>query len=209
VVAWLSLTPLWAVATAWLGGPWSPPASARAEQPARADRDLVVLVLRVAMCVAGAGLLVELRYAETWTWIPTVLAMWGLGIAADVVEYGPNDWVAGAIAVVRRAVAILLVFHYVCLAWIFFRAETFDRALEILRRLAEHSTDHANLVPTVTGALVVGFACHFFAGGSFAWLRRVFVAMPTPVRGLVLVGVALVLRELANHDIVPFIYFQF
>ncbi len=218
VIAWLALTPLWAVTTAWLGGPWKPPAadpsaahSAAGGERSRAaaTRDAAALALRVAMCVAGAGLVVELRYAETWTWIPTVLAMWAFGIAADVVEYGPTDRVAGLIAVARRALSIFLVFHYVCLAWIFFRAESFERALEILRRLAERSTDHANLVPTVTGALAVGFVCHFFAGGSFAWLRRVFVAMPTPIRGLVLVVVALVLRQLANHDIVPFIYFQF
>jgi hypothetical protein len=102
-----------------------------------------------------------------------------------------------------------LVFHYVCLAWVFFRATSFDSALAVLRQIGETSTDHANLGTLVTTALAVGFACHFFAEGSFRWLRHRFVEMPWFVQGPLLVGVALVLRALAHHEIVPFIYFQF
>jgi hypothetical protein len=40
-------------------------------------------------------------------------------------------------------------------------------------------------------------------------LRRRFVALPAPLQGLVLACAGLVLRELAHHEIVPFIYFQF
>jgi len=219
VIAWLFVTPMWAVLTAWLGGEWktrpvpersSAIASLASAVPSRVvDAGMVAELLRIAMCATGIGFLVALRYGETWTWIPTVLVMWGFGIAADVVERAPADWIDALLAVGRRTLAVLLVFHYVCLAWIFFRAESFDRALEMLRQLADRSTDHANLVPTVTCALVVGFACHFFAEGSFGWLRRRFVTLPTPLRGAVLVAVAMVLRQLANHDIVPFIYFQF
>ena len=62
----------------------------------------------------------------------------------------------------------------------------------------------------MTTALVVGFACHFFADGSFRWLRERFVALPrVRRRALVLAAAALVLRELAHTKIVPFIYFQF
>ena len=103
----------------------------------------------------------------------------------------------------------MLVFQYVCLAWIFFRAPSFDDALAVLRQIATLETDHANLVPIVTLALAVGFACHLFADGSFAWLRRRFVALPPWAQGAALAGVALVLRELGHAKIVPFIYFQF
>ena len=138
-----------------------------------------------------------------------MLVIWGLGVAADLVERRPSDWLAYLAAVGRRTVAVVLVFHYVCLAWIFFRAGTFENALAVLRQIADGSTDHPNLIPMVTTALVVGFSCHFFADGSFRWLRRRFMALPTPALGVFLAIVALVLRELAQHDIVPFIYFQF
>ena len=109
----------------------------------------------------------------------------------------------------RRALATFLTFHYVCLAWVFFRATSFDNALAILRRLAGAETDHANLVPIVTCALTVGFLCHFFGDGSFRWLRDRFAALPPWAQGTLLAAAALILRELSHTKIVPFIYFQF
>ena len=161
------------------------------------------------MCLAGMGLLAALAWGQRWTWIPLAGLTWGLGIAADVVERGLAELRPRLWAYARRAVAVALVFQYVCLAWIFFRATSFDNALAVLRQIATLEADHANLVPIVTLALVVGFACHLFADGSFRWLRLRFVALPTWAQGAVLAAVALVLRELGHTKIMPFIYFQF
>jgi hypothetical protein len=228
VIAWLTLTPLWAVLTAWLGRdpdrpapePVEPPIAdgwpfralfLRNERTAATIRPPVITVelLRIAMCLTGVGFLLALAYWETWTWIPIVLVMWGFAFAADVVERGTHDLDARIATMVQRAVAAVLVFHYVCLAWVFFRATSFDNALGVLRQLGAGELDSANLVPIVTISLVTGFVCHFFAEGSFRWLRRRFVALPAPLMGLVLAIVALVLRELSHHEVVPFIYFQF
>jgi hypothetical protein len=92
---------------------------------------------------------------------------------------------------------------------VFFRASSFDGALAVLQQIARVETDHANLVPIVTLALTVGFACHLWADGSFRWLRLRFVALPPWAQGAALATVALVLRELGHAKIVPFIYFQF
>jgi hypothetical protein len=161
------------------------------------------------MCAAGVGFLAALAWAPRWTWIPLVALTWLLGLAADAVEHGPGAIAARAGAYVRRAIAVVLVFHYVCLAWIFFRASSFDNALGVLRQLASLETDHANLVPLVTCALAVGFACHFFADRSFGWLRVRFVSLPVWAQGAVLAAIALILRELGQAKLVPFIYFQF
>ena len=161
------------------------------------------------MCASAVGVLLAFRYLESWTWIPLVVLTWGLGLAADVVERGTKDVYDRLITTLRRTAAGILVFHYVCLAWIFFRASSFDNALAILTQLARLETDHANIIPLVTISLVVGFTAHFFADGSFRWLRDRFVALPAYGQGLVLAGAALVLRELAHAKIVPFIYFQF
>jgi D-alanyl-lipoteichoic acid acyltransferase DltB (MBOAT superfamily) len=228
VVAWLFVTPLWAVLTAWLGrdpviveqpvkptvvDDGMPYRVLFSFEPERAEpirqAQLAAEILRITMCCVALGLLAALRHAESWTWIPLVLVMWALGVAADIAEAGLHDWEVRLATVARRAVAIVLVFHYVCLAWVFFRATSFDNALAVLRQIADGSTDRANLIPMVTCALVVGFTCHFFADGSFRWLRRRFVGLPAPLQGLVLACAGLVLRELAHHEIVPFIYFQF
>jgi hypothetical protein len=210
VLAWAFTAPLWAVATAWLGEAREAPARAPREAPAvSGDLRLAVEALRIAMCAAGVGFLAALEYAEPWTWIPLVLLTWGLALAADVLERGTADLERRAIAMLRRAAAALLVFHYVCFAWIFFRAPSFHEALAVLGQIGKWETDHPNLVPIVTVALTVGFACHFFAEGSFRWLRDRFLALPAVGQGAVLAAVALVLRELGQPKLVPFIYFQF
>jgi alginate O-acetyltransferase complex protein AlgI len=230
VALWLCLTPLWAVLTAWLsreqparvdaaalvadeGLPWR---SLFRRDPVRpglatgvALRPWAPELLRLAMCAAGAGFLAALAWAPPWTWIPLLGLSWALGIAADAVERGPGELRARLAARARRALSVVLVFHYVCLAWIFFRATSFDNALAVLRQIARVETDHANIVPIVATALAAGFACHLWGDASFAWLRRRFVALPAWAQGAVLAGAALVLRELGHTKIVPFIYFQF
>ncbi|MBS1121232.1 MAG: algI [Deltaproteobacteria bacterium] len=232
VMAWLFITPVWAVLTAWLsrdpssladpitepaageGLPWRALFARRPEQPSARGRsappsDVAVEVLRLSMVACGLGALVALRFGESWTWIPVILVTWALGVAADLVEQGTVELLPRFLTALRRGVAIGLVFAYVCLAWIFFRASSFDNALAVLRQIGDGSFDHPNLGAIVTTALLAGFACHFFADGSFRWLRIRFVALPAWAQGGLLGGVALVLRELAHHEIVPFIYFQF
>jgi hypothetical protein len=229
VVAWLYLTPLWAVATAWLSREPAAPAGPPPEElaaieglpwralfrrgPALADpivrRPWLPEVLRLAMCAAGLGFLAALAWGPSETWIPLVGLTWALGLAADAAAHGAAALKLRLGAHARRALAALLVFHYVCLAWIFFRATSFDNALAVLREIGQLETDRANLVPIVTVALAAGFACHLFGDASFRWLRRRFVGLPPWAQGLLLAGVALVLRELGHTKIVPFIYFQF
>jgi alginate O-acetyltransferase complex protein AlgI len=172
-------------------------------------RGVLTDTLRYAMCACGAGLLAALAYAPSWTWLPLAVATWACAAAADLFERGVALdrawWLAGA----RRALAVVLVFHYVCLAWIFFRATSFASALAILSRIASCELDHANVVPLVTIAVVVGMLCHFWPDASFRWLRDRFVALPAPAQGALLVACTLVLRQLAHAKLVPFIYFQF
>ena len=201
VLAWLTVTPLWAVLTAWLGDDRAPAPLSPALPSQNAE------LLRWAMCGSAIALFASLEWGERWQWIPLAALTWAFALAADVSgkRMRPEQLVAFA----RRAISVVLVFNYVCLAWVFFRASSFDNALAILRQIAGGELDHANLVPIVTTALAVGFLGHFFPDGSFRWLRDRFAALPPPVQGALLAACALVLRELAHPKIVPFIYFQF
>ena len=177
----------------------------------------ILRVLMVALGIAcGTMLLPSPRPLDwlvpelpSWSWLPLVGVLWALGLAADAVERGWERLWREFASYVLRAVAAILVFHYICLAWIFFRASSFDNALAVLRQLATLELDRANLVPLVTLALAVGFAGHLFADGSFRWLQERFKELPAIVQGVALVYVVLVLRELGHARLVPFIYFQF
>ncbi len=202
VFAWSYLVPLWAMQTAFFGRDLP-------DIELGGSRALAPELIRIAMCVAGAGFFAALAWWPSWTWIPLALLAWMLGIAADLIERGPTLTLRWLLTAWMRAGAALLTFHYVCLAWIFFRAPTFDAALLVLRRLGAGELDRANLVPLVTTALAVGGLCHVWADGGLRWLRDRFVEAPAWAQGLALAAAALVLRELGSTKIVPFIYFQF
>ena len=108
-----------------------------------------------------------------------------------------------------RIIGVILTFHYVCLAWVFFRAPTFGVATSVLKRIATFTTFHPNLPPIVVGLLAIGLAVHYVPEITYARLRRGFVALPAPAQGVLLFGVAALLHEAASAQSVPFVYFQF
>ena len=108
-----------------------------------------------------------------------------------------------------KTLAVLATFHYVCLTWIFFRAQTTDEALKIIERLFEFSYGWANLVPSVMLSLCVGYAIH---ASPIKWRElatALFARTPAPVQALIMTVVIFALNEIASSTPVPFIYFQF
>jgi alginate O-acetyltransferase complex protein AlgI len=108
-----------------------------------------------------------------------------------------------------QALGVLLTFHYVCLAWVFFRAPTFQQAWLVLKQIAQGTTFHPNLPPLVLTVLGVGLVAHYTPEKLYASARERFGELPAPVQGALLFGVALLLHEAASTEAVPFVYFQF
>jgi len=108
-----------------------------------------------------------------------------------------------------RAFGVFLTFHYVCLAWVFFRAPTFGKATLILRQIAQGTTFHPNLPPIVLTLLGLGLVLHFTPDAWFRGLRVKLGMLPAVAQGALLFLVAVVLHEAASAQAVPFVYFQF
>jgi hypothetical protein len=106
-------------------------------------------------------------------------------------------------------VAAFLTFHFVCLCWIFFRADTFRAAWSFLTQLSTLTHFAPNLHAPVVAVLAVGLLSHWAPERWYATARGVFQRMPGPAQAAALFAVALVLREMASADAVPFVYFQF
>ena len=204
-----SVTPLWAALTAYLSTPIAETA------PLAPLRPRWVLALRLLAIASGAGLLAMMYLGDVSLWIPLAAAGWSFAALADLVANLRSLKQLGrdAMRALGRVVSTVLVFQYVCVAWIFFRASSFDNALEVLHRIAAVSKpgelDAPNVIPTLTAALVIAMLAHTFPSGTFAWIRQRFVAAPQVMQALLLVGVVFVLREFAHPHVVPFIYFQF
>jgi D-alanyl-lipoteichoic acid acyltransferase DltB (MBOAT superfamily) len=108
-----------------------------------------------------------------------------------------------------RALAIFITFQFVCFTWIFFRAETLERALAMLRQLTAFHTDTANLAAPVVLIIVFGFAAHFLPDRSWESLQKGFIRLPALAQACLLFALAIGLYFVASSDVVPFIYSRF
>jgi hypothetical protein len=113
-----------------------------------------------------------------------------------------SGWLVNALCVVGT-------FHFVCLAWIFFRAPTLGHSVLMIGRILRHTSGHANLAPKVLGVIGVGFALHWLPGGLVDRLRERFVRTPAVVQGVVLAAAAYGIHLVASTKALPFVYGQF
>lgn len=154
-----------------------------------------------------------LWHGASWTFV-----LWGFlhGLGLGVTrwfqrrkEVIPGHVAAREPTFARRALGVFLTFHYVCLAWIFFRAPSFKKATVVLKQIAQGTTFHPNLPPIVLAVLGVGLVTHFTPDDWFERMKRGFGELPAVAQGAVLFLAAVVLHEAASTQAVPFIYFQF
>ncbi len=109
----------------------------------------------------------------------------------------------------RRALAVALIFHFVCFCWIFFRAENVARATELLGALARPETATTLVSPWLIGLIAFGLAIQFTPPDLIERLDRVYQRLPVVVVGLLAALVLLVVELIGGDETAAFIYFQF
>ena len=144
-------------------------------------------------------LLGGLWHGAAWTFV-----VWGgihgLGLCLErATGWRPNKWVGR-----------LITFHVVCFAWIFFRADSFARAGDVIARLFTAWGQPSPLVTTsVVLAILVGIVGQYVRPGAVAATLRGFQRLPLPAQATAF-GVSLVLiNTLGPEGVAPFIYFRF
>jgi D-alanyl-lipoteichoic acid acyltransferase DltB (MBOAT superfamily) len=110
---------------------------------------------------------------------------------------------------VREVLSIVGTFHFVCFAWIFFRAQDFGTAMTVLEQLSKLTAYHPNLTPLVAFIIIYALTLHFLPQEIEETIAEEFVEMPAAAQAAVLFGVALLLQRVKSAEVVPFIYFQF
>ncbi len=104
---------------------------------------------------------------------------------------------------------VLLTFHFVVLARILFRAPGFAEAATYTGHLLTNGWGLARIDWGVWAVLGGAFAIHWTPRTWIDELQRQFVALPAPLKGVALAGLAAGVATVAETDVVPFIYFQF
>ncbi|MEZ4471907.1 MAG: MBOAT family protein [bacterium] len=108
-----------------------------------------------------------------------------------------------------RVVAALITFHYVCFAWIYFRAPTLEQAQTVIDQLGELTWHTTNLDARVLLILGVAVAMHITPRRWFDEVVAAFARLPATVQAAGAVVAGLGIQAMASADAVPFIYFQF
>jgi alginate O-acetyltransferase complex protein AlgI len=110
---------------------------------------------------------------------------------------------------VGRVVATVATFHFVCLAWIFFRAPSFAHATLAISQIARGAWTLDHVTPKVVLAIGVAMGLHFMPAGWETRVRDAFTRRPALVQGLVLAAFAVGLHLVASAKPEPFVYGQF
>src|SRR4030095_1586739 len=151
-----------------------------------------------------------LWHGPAWTFV-----LWGLLHGVGLVTTRLWASTRKRIGLVKRndrwsdVAGIVITFHFVCFAWIFFRADSVERALAMLGQILTLSTDTSNLSLPLTMIIAVGFIAHWLPDSMFTIARNAFVRLPAPVQACALFALALGLYFVASSDVVPFIYSRF
>jgi len=115
---------------------------------------------------------------------------------------------------IKRIIGVLFTFHFVLFCWIYFRADSLEKAQQLLHQV--FSGIEWNLALEVISGykkvflvMLFGFVIHFIPR-KFEMRWRIFFAdSPILVKSFALAFSIWVLIQIASADVVPFIYFQF
>ena len=109
-----------------------------------------------------------------------------------------------------RVAATVIVFHFVCLGWIFFRAEDFEIARLYLCGFADGWGDGPQQAEPFTVALIVlGLTGQFTPTAWFERSADLLGRLPAWCQGSLAGVVAAAINALGPEGVAPFIYFQF
>jgi alginate O-acetyltransferase complex protein AlgI len=108
-----------------------------------------------------------------------------------------------------RILGTVLVFHFVCLTWVFFNAENFSVAWEYLAALGNTHIATKLTDGFVASILLIGAAGQFLPENLMDRLERGGTKIPLFAQAAALAGVLVIIGAIGPGTMAPFIYFRF
>jgi D-alanyl-lipoteichoic acid acyltransferase DltB (MBOAT superfamily) len=162
---------------------------------------------RTAANLMATMLLGGLWHGASWTFV-----MWGALMGVYLV--GHRVWAAWPEVQALRMqtwwlwISRVLLFHAVCLGWVFFRSPTFGLAGTVLHQLGSRGAMTMATWPVVA-ALVVGLLGQYAPRMWRRGLEATMARLPAVANGALLAAGVCVIEMLGPTGVAPFIYFQF
>lgn len=111
--------------------------------------------------------------------------------------------------ILGKTIGVLVTFHIVCLAWIFFRAENIEFALAYVRGLGDWSQPGQFTRPFLVAMVALPLAAHFLPGDLVIRMAKRLEPVGPVGLGVLLGASVLLIEAIAPEGVAPFIYFQF
>jgi D-alanyl-lipoteichoic acid acyltransferase DltB (MBOAT superfamily) len=158
------------------------------------------------------NLLVTMLLGGLWHGAAWTFVVWGgiHGVGLAVERLWRNWRGPGRETTTRRWLGRLVTFNVVCFAWIFFRADSFSRAGDVITRLFDAWGQASPLVTTsVVLAIVVGIGSQYAPAGAVSSLLERFARVPVLAQATCLALGLMVVDALGPQGVAPFIYYRF
>lgn len=114
----------------------------------------------------------------------------------------------------QKVAGWLITFHFVCFAWIFFRADSMQTAFSVISNIFTRLD--WTIVPEVFyqyalsfSVLAVGFAVHWLPTAWKESYRGAFIKTSLVTKAIIVLVFCVVIYQFKTSELQPFIYFQF
>lgn len=163
------------------------------------------------------NLLITMLLGGLWHGASLRFVVWGgLHGFALALHRLVSPWLKGSFFQhwVWRGFSLLLTFHFVAWCWIYFRAGSFEIAQQVIYQIA-WSWNSEVILPFLSGfwkvmtVMALGYVVHWLPQNWKDGYRNVFARLPLLVKGVVIVLVVVLVYQVKNAEVQPFIYFQF
>ena len=158
------------------------------------------------------NLLITMLRGGIWHGAGWKFVMWGaLHGGGLAIERMAERWIGRRpTSLAGQVVATVLVFHFVCLGWIFFRAADFGVAWLYLCGLGSGWGDGLQQAQPFTVALILlGLVGQFTPAGVLERSADALGRLPGWCQGSIAGLIAAAINALGPEGVAPFIYFQF
>jgi D-alanyl-lipoteichoic acid acyltransferase DltB (MBOAT superfamily) len=113
----------------------------------------------------------------------------------------PNPWC--------RVGRILVTVQFVCFAWIFFRAPSFEAALNVIQQIGSGTFSSANLSAPIMLMMLIATLAHYVPKPAYEFSLRIYTESPFYVQALAMLLLVLGIQYVATSGAAPFIYTKF
>ncbi len=157
------------------------------------------------------NLLLTMLLGGIWHGAAWTFVVWGLmhGLALAVENALTRGRQLARRAFAWRLAGWVYAFHFVVLAFIFFRAESIGYAWEYLEFMVTGSEPMWLATPFVIGLVVLGLGIQFIRHDAPEAVSRGLSRMPVVVQGLIAGLGVVAIGAMGPDGVAPFIYFQF